>query len=295
MDEARFVYLVSQQPAFALSVMAALVRYQRGSGMPEPPAPGAPPRGFRVVEVRPGLIQLRSQSRAANAYLVVGERRRMLVDAGFASTAPLLAVALEEAGHPVETIDLVVLTHEHADHAAGVGCLPPRAVVAAHALAAAKIENGDDFATVRDLFGEEAPPARVDLTLQEGSVVSVPPWRFDVLHTPGHTSGHLALHDAATGTLICGDTVMAGGALGGVFASGNISDLVLSLERMAGLRPRLLLPGHGYVSEDPEADLAKAVIRARGLLAETRDIFGAMGASPAGLEAILRSAKALAR
>ncbi|WP_270933447.1 MBL fold metallo-hydrolase [Falsiroseomonas oryzae] len=296
-DEARFVYLVSQQPAFALSVIASLVRYQRGT--PAPPPRDATfrraPGGFQAVELRPGLLQLRSLSRAANAYLIVGDRRRVLVDAGFASTAPALAAALTEAGHPADTLDLVVLTHEHADHAAGVGCLPAGPLVAAHRLAATKIVHGDDFATVRDLFGENAPPARVDLTLEEGSVIAAPPWRFTVLHTPGHTSGSISLHDPDSGTLISGDTVMGGGALGGIFASGNISDYALSLERLAALRPRLLLPGHGAVSGQAEAELGVAVGRARGLLAETRDIFGAMGSMTQGLEAILRSVRALAR
>lgn len=296
-DEARFVYLVSHQPAFALAVMGRLARTLRGAPAPEAPAPDAAarPGGFQVTEIRPGLLQLRSLSRAANAYLVVGARRRVLVDTGFASTFPALAAALAAAGHPVGTLDMCVLTHEHADHAAGVGCLPRAVTVAAHPMAAAKIVNGDDMATVRDLFREDAPPAHVDLMLQEGSVVSVPPWRFEVVHAPGHTSGSIALHDAASGTLIAGDTVLAGGALGGIFGSGNVSDYVLTLERLAGLRPRLLLPGHGPVSETATEDLVAALAQARLLLAETRDIFAAVGATAEGFAAMLRSARALAR
>lgn len=296
-DEARFVYLVSHQPAFALAVMGNLVRTLRGRRAPAPAAPSAtsPPGGFNVVEVQPGLLQLRSLSRAANAFLIVGDRRRVLVDAGFASTFPALAEALAAAGHPLETIDMCVLTHEHADHAAGVGCLPRSILVAAHPMAAAKIVNGDDMTTVRDLFREDAPPAHVDLTLQEGSVVSVPPWRFEVVHTPGHTSGSIALYDAPSGALIVGDTVLAGGALGGIFGSGNVSDYVLTLERLSGMRPRLLLPGHGPASDKASEDVQGGLLRARALLAETRDIFAAVGSKAEGFAAMLRSARALAR
>ena len=68
--------------------------------------------------------------------------------------------------------------------------------------------------------------------------------------------------------------LMAGGVMGGVF-SGNISDCILSLERLANYHASVLLPGHGKVSEEVSHDIRLALERSRALLADTRLLFGA--------------------
>ncbi len=64
------------------------------------------------------VASLGSGSRG-NAFLVEGDRARVLVDAGFSGVQ--LARRLAELDVEPETIDLVVVTHEHRDHAAGIG------------------------------------------------------------------------------------------------------------------------------------------------------------------------------
>ena len=54
-----------------------------------------------------------------NAFLVEGGRGRVLVDAGFSGVQ--LARRLEALEVEPEAIDLVVVTHEHRDHSAGIG------------------------------------------------------------------------------------------------------------------------------------------------------------------------------
>lgn len=298
-DQARFVYMTSHQPAFALAVMAALSRRLRGAqgGTPTPSGDAAPPRadgGYTASEVKPGLWFLRSRGRAANAVLVAGRNRTVLVDTGLPSAFPSLTAALGAAGRHPADIDTVILTHEHADHVGGAGLLPGTAPVLAHPLAANKLRLGDDFATVNRLIGECIPPFAVDGALAEGSVVEADPYRFEVLHTPGHTSGCVCLLDRAAGVLISGDLVMAGGAMGGIFASGNLSDYVLSLRRLGDVCPGLALPGHGRAMSDPASDIADAAGRAEALLDETRDVFEVMSAS-LSFDQVLQSVKDLNR
>ncbi len=64
------------------------------------------------------VASLGSGSRG-NAFLVEGERARVLVDAGFSGVQ--LARRLAELEVEPEAVDLVVVTHEHRDHAAGIG------------------------------------------------------------------------------------------------------------------------------------------------------------------------------
>ncbi|WP_419948491.1 MBL fold metallo-hydrolase [Candidatus Palauibacter sp.] len=64
------------------------------------------------------VASLGSGSRG-NAFLVEGERARILIDAGFSGAQ--LARRLAALEVEPEAIDLVVVTHEHRDHSAGIG------------------------------------------------------------------------------------------------------------------------------------------------------------------------------
>ena len=83
-------------------------------------------------------------------------------------------------------------------------------------------------------------------------------YRLRILHTPGHTSGSICLYEPDHRLLFTGDTVMAGGMMGGIFGSGNISDYIATLKRLATLRVDEFYPGHGRLSTDPTADMEVA-------------------------------------
>lgn len=231
---------------------------------------------YTVLECRPGVFNFRSRTRGSNVYLLVGSRRTVLVDTGLASSLPSLLEELGKIGVTLDRVDLVFLTHEHYDHIAAVSPFARRSLVAAHRLAANRIRIDDDFATVKSMF--EAPMERfdVDVWLEDRSVIDTGSHLFEVLHTPGHTSGCVCLYDPATELLISGDTVMRNGVLGGIFGSGNIGDYIQSLERLAQLRISTILPGHGPHSEEGTSDVKTALARARALLSETREMFDAL-------------------
>jgi hydroxyacylglutathione hydrolase len=145
-------------------------------------------------------------------------------------------------------------------------------------LAAHKISNGDDFALLRAAFGEAATDFAIDTILDEGDLVDTGSHRLRVLHTPGHSSGSISLFDEDDLLLVTGDTVLAGGNLGGVFASGNISDTIDSLEILGTLGAKLHLPGHGPISNEPTKDIERALAMSQQLLSETRILFETLNA-----------------
>jgi glyoxylase-like metal-dependent hydrolase (beta-lactamase superfamily II) len=208
----------------------------------------------RIEVVDPGVLRLVLPGGAANAYLFLG-KRTTLVDCGSAASKPALVEALRRLEIPRERIELVVLTHEHASHAGGAD-LFPGAFLAAHALAAARLRL-------------DASARAPEVELRHGAALRMGGFAFDVLETPGHSSGSICLYERTRALIVTGDTVFARGA---VRSSESVGEHVDSLERLASLRARMLLPGHGPVSDDPVADIS---------LARDRLVTGAESPAPA--------------
>lgn len=210
----------------------------------------------RLIEiVDPGVARIRPPKPAAHVYVLLGDRPA-LVDAGMPESGPAVHDGLRALGVSPDEVSLVLLTHEHTDHAGGALAFPD-ALVAAHPLAAAKLRHGDRRAT--HAYAASEP----ELELYDRSVVHAGGLALRVLHTPGHTSGSVCLYEESRGLLFTGDTAFARGTLTDLFASGSRGDHVASLQRLLALPARLLLPGHGSVSEDPRGDLTLALTAAR--------------------------------
>ena len=212
--------------------------------------------------VDPSVARIRLPKPAAHVYVLLGERPA-LVDAGMPDSGPAIHDGLRALGLPPEDVALVLLTHEHADHAGGADAFP-NALLAAHPLAASKLRHGDRRTT------HAHAPREPELELYDRSLVHAGGIALRVLHTPGHTSGSVCLFDESRGLLFTGDTAFARGTLTDLFASGSRGDHVASLQRLLALPARLLLPGHGQVSEDPRGDLTLALDAARETLPRSR-------------------------
>jgi glyoxylase-like metal-dependent hydrolase (beta-lactamase superfamily II) len=204
----------------------------------------------KVEVVDPGVLRIVLPGRTAHAYLFLG-KRIALVDCGSEESQRDLVAALRQLEIKRERISLVVLTHEHAGHAGGAAVFPD-ALLVAHSLAAAKLRHGEEPLT--KLQVARAP----DIELSDGGAIRLGGFSFDVLHMPGHTSGSICLYERSRALIVTGDTVLARGTLSVVTQNGSSGEHLESLERLASLRARLLLPGHGPLSDDPAADIAAA-------------------------------------
>src|SRR3546814_8571360 len=87
------------------------------------------------------------------------------------------------------------------------------------------------------------PPARSftpDRWLTHGDMVELGSLRFDVLHCPGHTPGHVVFHHAPSQLAFVGDVIFAGSIGRSDFPRGNHDDLVRSIrERLDRKSTRL--------------------------------------------------------
>ncbi len=246
-----------------------------------------------LIQADENVYQIRFKNRAANAYLVRGSARTVLIDVGLSTNYPYLVECLEYLDCPPDKIDMVILSHEHLDHiGAAYHFNRKRTYVAAHRLAANKIMLRDDFSMLRKMFNEPDVPINVDLWIEEGNLIDLGNFRLNVMHTPGHTSACITLFEQDKGLLFAADTLMPGGVMGGIFGSGSIADYIQSLERIRGLNSRILLSGHGRLSDTPQDDVVIALQRSHALLSDTAQLFDALDAR-ANFEPIMQSVRDL--
>ncbi len=202
---------------------------------------------------------------SANAVLLHGERPA-LVDGGFGADAPALAAWLHAQGVPPERLSLVVNTHFDCDHVGANHALAEQygLPIAAHAIEAAAVNARDPAACRARYLRQPVEPYRVSWALQAGDVVDTGAVRWTVLHTPGHTDGHISLHDAERGFLITGDAVHSDD-LGWVDATRPeaLDAAEATIRLLGGLALQRAWSGHGPSTTDPAAAIADAARRLR--------------------------------
>ncbi|MGI5460287.1 MBL fold metallo-hydrolase [Streptomyces sp. CA-249302] len=202
----------------------------------------------------------------ANLLLLHGSRLA-LVDSGFVGHAEETAAwAHARAGH----IALVVNTHWHSDHVGGNSLLQAAgSAVAAGAPEAAAVARRDPGCCQAEYLDQPVAPYTVDQPLHDGQLLRLGDADWQVVATPGHTPGHLALWQPEERLLAVGDALSdydvgwVDLALDGPEAA---TTALASLHRLAALAPKTLLPAHGPLPADPSAAFATALRRARRLV-----------------------------
>jgi glyoxylase-like metal-dependent hydrolase (beta-lactamase superfamily II) len=180
-------------------------------------------------------------------------KRAVIVDPGpdDGGHREAIATATEMSG---ATVDVILLTHGHVDHAEGARALaealgvPVRALDPAHRL------------------GDEG--------LGDGDVVDLGTWRIDVLGTPGHSTDSLCFDIVHDGSVLTWDTVLGRGTSLVAWPDGRLADYLDSLERLRRqcASADRLLPGHGPVLSDPSAVIDAYLDHRRARLQEVREV-----------------------
>jgi hydroxyacylglutathione hydrolase len=237
--------------------------------------PGAQ-RDSEIVEVKPGIYQFFGVKPGSHVYFIRGWDKNVLIDTGISSNRDNLVECLKQLGLKIGDIDLVVLTHEHFDHIGAAAFFFKTAVIAAHRLAANKIELQDEFVTMTRYHDAASKPFYAHLWLEDDALIALGNYELRVIHTPGHTSGCICVYEPNERLLFSGDTVFANGTLSEIATSGSISDYVNSLQRLSSLRIVEMYPGHGRVSHTPEQDMKQAVVYARTLMEDSKMLFEAI-------------------
>jgi glyoxylase-like metal-dependent hydrolase (beta-lactamase superfamily II) len=171
--------------------------------------------------------------------------RAAFVDPG--GELPRLKAAASQAG---VTVEKILLTHGHIDHAGEAGILAAELGVpieGPHEADRFWIERLEEDGRRWGLRGEPFEPSR---WLSDGERVTVGELQFDVRHCPGHTPGHVVFHHPASKLAIVGDVLFRGSIGRWDFPMGDHGQLVASIT--GKLWPMgddtAFIPGHGPMS-----------------------------------------------
>ena len=211
-------------------------------------------------------------------YVVRGDEKRLLIDAGVSVMAPSLLASIEESTRePGPGVDYLFLTHSHYDHLGSAPYLKrhlPGLKIGAHERVAALVRKPSVLEAMIRLSaqhvdsGEVAPadegaPAAaagddptlqafdIDLVLRQGDELDLGGVTCRVYETPGHTRDCLTFHLPEIGAVFPGEACGVlrtgpGGRLQAEFMS-SYEDYVDSLALIASLRPQILCLAHNYV------------------------------------------------
>ncbi|MDQ7096426.1 MBL fold metallo-hydrolase [Desulfosporosinus sp. PR] len=188
----------------------------------------------------------------SNGLLIEGNRR-VLVDTGF-------GVSRREKILAGGRVDVIINTHFHLDHAYGNKYFP-QAKIWVHTLDAPPIRSADQFMAytgfsepsdfpVPEHFPGGPSGREVDRELSDGEVLDFGDIALKVIHTPGHTRGHIALFEPQAGILFSGDIDLSsfGPWYGNVRS--DLEEFVASINRLIDLNPKILVTSHAGIIGD---------------------------------------------
>lgn len=217
---------------------------------------------------------------SCNVFIIEGAKGPTMIDVGCGGEqVDKLFEKMEAKGFSPKNVGRVIVTHAHPDHMGGISAINETAnpEVITHELEKESAEEPDSLIKrynigliSKHLFEGEigleegkyimyerwrtsgCPMTHtgVDRTVGDGDVIETGGLNLRVLHTPGHSPGHISLYCEETRSLVSGDI------LGPVVAwyspsTGGAKEYLSSLDKLEKLGIEKILPSHGDIIEDP--------------------------------------------
>ncbi|KZE24986.1 MBL fold metallo-hydrolase [Crenobacter luteus] len=170
-------------------------------------------------------------------------RRAAVVDAG--GDIARIEAAVARLGVSVEKL---LLTHGHIDHAGGAAALAAQLGVPIEGPQKAESFWLDQLPQQGSMFGFPPSPALTpDRWLEDGDTVAVGDETLRVIHCPGHTPGHVVFYSESAGLLVAGDVLFAGSIGRTDFPMSRHEDLIDAIRNKLFKLPddTEVIPGHG--------------------------------------------------
>jgi glyoxylase-like metal-dependent hydrolase (beta-lactamase superfamily II) len=196
----------------------------------------------------------------ANAFLIEGDDGLTLIDAGFPTKEAVAFEAIHGLGRSPDQLKHLIFTHGHPDH---IGCAAAivrqtGARTYMHPLDIPMAETGGPFRPMRPAPGllrqvlcglffdpeQRLEPVAIDQPLTPGEVLPIA-GGIEVIHTPGHCAGQVALLWRPGRMLFAGDVYMNVMGLGDPLGFESLEEGRASQRKLASLSFDAVGFGHG--------------------------------------------------
>jgi glyoxylase-like metal-dependent hydrolase (beta-lactamase superfamily II) len=227
-------------------------------GRLEPVAPGI----RRIIARNPGPFTFRG-----TGTYVVGEGEVAVIDPGPDLPEHIEALLMDLAG---ETITHILVTHTHRDHS-------PAAAAVKEATGAPTYGFGPHAGGKRGEVGVEEGgdwDFTQDITVKDGDEIAGNGWRFEAVHTPGHTSNHLCFALPDSGILFSGDHVMGWSTSVIAPPDGDMAAYMNSLDKLLRRSDAVYWPTHGPAITEPKEHVRAFIAHRREREAGIVDCLG---------------------
>ena len=210
------------------------------------------------------MLQLDFHGNIIHPTLLWDRETAVLIDVGFPGQIEEIRVEMDKVGVSFEKLKVIILTHQDIDH---IGSLPEileecgsNIKVYAHNLDKTYIQG--ELPLLKDGHLENPPKGKVDDTLKDGQEL---PYcgGIRIIHTPGHTPGHISLYLKQSKTLIAGDSMYSvNGIIEGVHIPTvrDMNEARLSLKKYLELDIESVVCYHGGLSKVNIIDQIQKVI-----------------------------------
>ena len=198
---------------------------------------GAPSYIGKFTANNPGIMTLQG----TNQY-IVGKEQGLVIDVALSADSNMDGIIEQAEAMGVKKIHKILLTHIHSDHTGGALALRKRcgAQLGIHRSRRGYL-GGEDF--------QYDDQDRIDFGGGE----------LQVLHTPGHESGHCCFYEGGDKVLFSGDNILGYGTAVIRPPDGNMTDYMRTLERLLGIEMSVILPGHGPLIGKAEAKIREYI------------------------------------
>ncbi len=217
-------------------------------------------------------VEMFQESKFGGVYLIDDERRT-IIETGTSNDYRNVLNALKELNVEASSIENVVVTHIHLDHAGGAGFLLdhfdnaqlyvherglPHLADPSRLLESASRALGEAFTDYGTL--KPIPHGRM-VSLRGGEVLDIGGRELEFIYTPGHARHHVAVVDRGTRAVFAGD---AAGIYfpedrrlipSSPFPEFDLPQSIEAMKTVAGLNPRVLL----YTHFGPRKDAQRAL------------------------------------
>ncbi len=214
-----------------------------------------------TMQIIPGLQLIKG--RKTNCYLIIEPSGLSLIDTGLPQNHKILFAYISKLGYQPKDIQRVIITHADGDH---YGCLSEIVAASgaktyAHPIEADAMKIGKQsrplklrgiwnllFKVMFQFFRPK--PVEVDHLVTDGEIVATF-GGLRVIHTPGHTPGHISLFAKKHKLLFAGDSMRS--KTGGIIKSSQGTSTwdeglaLKSAQTQRVLHPDIICPGHGPV------------------------------------------------